>query len=62
MGMLASTDGSCGGGTQSCFEWKVDRFGRSLRYAVTALADLGVAGHAVLRLRMLLGLSTPSQR
>lgn len=35
MGTLAGTDGSCGGGTQSCFEWKVGQFGRSLRYAST---------------------------
>jgi hypothetical protein len=33
-----------GGGSQSCLEWKVCQFGRSLRYAVTALTDLGVAG------------------
>jgi len=41
--------------------WKVGQFGWSLRYAVTALADLGVAGHTGLRSRMLLGLSPPSQ-
>jgi hypothetical protein len=43
MGTLASTDVACGGGTQSCFEWKVSQFGRSLRYAVTTLADLSWA-------------------
>jgi hypothetical protein len=41
---------------------KVGQFGRPLRHLVNALADLDVAGHAVLRLRMLLGLSIPSQR
>jgi hypothetical protein len=40
---------------------KVGQFGRSLRYAITTLADLGVAGHAVLRSRMLFGLNTPTQ-
>ena len=43
MGSLVGVDGTCDGGSQSCFEWKVSQFGRSLRYAVTTLADLSWA-------------------
>lgn len=42
--------------------WKVSQFGRSLRYAVTALADLDAAGVSFVSLRDNLDLSTPSQR
>ena len=42
--------------------WKVDRFGRSLRHLVNALADLDAAGVAFVSLRDNLDLSTPSGR
>ena len=42
--------------------WKVDRFGRSLRHLVNALADLGAYGVAFVSLRDNLDLSTPSGR
>jgi DNA invertase Pin-like site-specific DNA recombinase len=56
----SGTDGSCGGGSQSCFEWKVIRFGWSLRHLVNALADLDAAGVAFVSVRDNLDLSTPS--
>ena len=42
--------------------WKIDRFGRSLRHLVTALADLAAYGVAFISLRDHLDLSTPSGR
>jgi DNA invertase Pin-like site-specific DNA recombinase len=42
--------------------WKVDRFGRSLRHLVNALADLGALGVAFVSLRDNLDLTTPSGR
>ncbi len=42
--------------------WKVDRFGRSLRHLVNALADLDAMGIAFVSLRDNLDLSTPSGR
>jgi DNA invertase Pin-like site-specific DNA recombinase len=42
--------------------WKVDRFGRSLRHLVNALADLDAYGVAFVSLRDNLDLSTPSGR
>jgi DNA invertase Pin-like site-specific DNA recombinase len=42
--------------------WKVDRFGRSLRHLVNALADLDAMGIAFVSLRDSLDLSTPSGR
>ena len=42
--------------------WKVDRFGRSLRHLVNALADLDSYGIAFVSLRDNLDLSTPSGR
>jgi DNA invertase Pin-like site-specific DNA recombinase len=40
--------------------WKIDRFGRSLRHLVNALADLDAAGVSFVSLRDNLDLSTPS--
>jgi DNA invertase Pin-like site-specific DNA recombinase len=49
-----------------CFDvvlcWKVDRFGRSLKHLVNALADLDSYGIAFVSLRDNLDLSTPSGR
>jgi DNA invertase Pin-like site-specific DNA recombinase len=49
-----------------CFDvvlcWKVDRFGRSLKHLVNALADLESYGVAFVSLRDNLDLSTPSSR
>jgi DNA invertase Pin-like site-specific DNA recombinase len=42
--------------------WKIDRFGRSLRHLVNALADLDAYGIAFVSLRDNLDLSTPSGR
>src|SRR6266700_3271786 len=42
--------------------WKVDRFGRSLRHLVDALADLDAAGVAFVSVLDNLDLSTPSGR
>jgi DNA invertase Pin-like site-specific DNA recombinase len=42
--------------------WKVDRFGRSLKHLVNALADLDSYGVAFVSLRDHLDLSTPSGR
>ena len=42
--------------------WKVDRFGRSLKHLVNALADLDSLGVAFVSLRDNLDLSTPSGR
>jgi DNA invertase Pin-like site-specific DNA recombinase len=42
--------------------WKIDRFGRSLRHLVNALADLDAYGVAFVSLRDNLDLSTPSGR
>ena len=42
--------------------WKIDRFGRSLKHLVNALADLGSYGVAFVSLRDNLDLSTPSGR
>jgi DNA invertase Pin-like site-specific DNA recombinase len=42
--------------------WKVDRFGRSLKHLVTALADLDAYGVAFVSLKDNLDLSTPSGR
>ncbi|MGC2210923.1 MAG: recombinase family protein [Candidatus Korobacteraceae bacterium] len=42
--------------------WKVDRFGRSLRHLVNALAELGALGVAFVSIRDNLDLSTPSGR
>ena len=42
--------------------WKVDRFGRSLKGLVTALADLHALGIAFLSLRDNLDLTTPTGR
>lgn len=42
--------------------WKVDRFGRSLKHLVNALADLDSSGVAFVSLRDNLDLSTPSGR
>jgi DNA invertase Pin-like site-specific DNA recombinase len=49
-----------------CFDavlvWKIDRYGRSLKHLVNALADLGAYGVAFISLRDNLDLSTPSGR
>jgi DNA invertase Pin-like site-specific DNA recombinase len=42
--------------------WKIDRFGRSLKHLVNALADLDALGVAFVSLRDNLDLSTPSGR
>jgi DNA invertase Pin-like site-specific DNA recombinase len=42
--------------------WKIDRFGRSLKHLVNALADLGAYGVTFISLRDNLDLSTPSGR
>jgi DNA invertase Pin-like site-specific DNA recombinase len=42
--------------------WKIDRFGRSLKHLVNALADLGAYGVTFVSLRDNLDLSTPSGR
>jgi DNA invertase Pin-like site-specific DNA recombinase len=42
--------------------WKIDRFGRSLKHLVNALADLDAVGVAFVSLRDNLDLSTPSGR
>jgi DNA invertase Pin-like site-specific DNA recombinase len=42
--------------------WKIDRFGRSLKHLVNALADLDCYGIAFVSLRDNLDLSTPSGR
>jgi len=42
--------------------WKIDRFGRSLKHLVNALADLNAYGVAFVSLRDNLDLSTPSGR
>ena len=42
--------------------WKTDRFGRSLKHLVNALADLGAYGVAFISFRDNLDLSTPSGR
>jgi DNA invertase Pin-like site-specific DNA recombinase len=42
--------------------WKIDRFGRSLKHLVNALADLAAYGIAFVGLRDNLDLSTPSGR
>jgi DNA invertase Pin-like site-specific DNA recombinase len=42
--------------------WKIDRFGRSLKHLVNALADLAAVGVAFISLRDSLDLSTPSGR
>jgi DNA invertase Pin-like site-specific DNA recombinase len=46
----------------SVLVWKIDRFGRSLKHLVNALADLGAHGVAFISLRDNLDLSTPSGR
>lgn len=46
----------------SVLVWKIDRFGRSLKHLVNALADLGAYGVAFISLRDNLDLSTPSGR
>ncbi|HUI83012.1 MAG TPA: recombinase family protein [Candidatus Binatia bacterium] len=42
--------------------WKIDRYGRSLKHLVNALADLNAYGVAFMSLRDNLDLSTPSGR
>jgi len=42
--------------------WKIDRFGRSLKHLVNALAELAALGVAFISLRDNLDLSTPSGR
>ncbi len=42
--------------------WKLDRFGRSLRHLVNAIAELEAVGAAFISLRNNLDLSTPSGR
>jgi DNA invertase Pin-like site-specific DNA recombinase len=42
--------------------WKIDRFGRSLKHLVNALAELSALGVAFVSLRDNLDLSTPSGR
>jgi DNA invertase Pin-like site-specific DNA recombinase len=42
--------------------WKIDRFGRSLKHLVNALADLDAYGVTFVSLRDNLDLSTPSGR
>jgi len=42
--------------------WKLDRFGRSLRHLVNALAELEAFGLSLISLRENLDLSTPSGR
>jgi DNA invertase Pin-like site-specific DNA recombinase len=42
--------------------WKIDRFGRSLKHLVNALAELAALGVAFISLRDILDLSTPSGR
>jgi DNA invertase Pin-like site-specific DNA recombinase len=46
----------------SVLVWKIDRFGRSLKHLVTALADLDAYGVAFISLRDNLDLSTPTGR
>jgi DNA invertase Pin-like site-specific DNA recombinase len=46
----------------SVLVWKIDRFGRSLKHLVTALADLDAYGVAFVSLRDNLDLSTPTGR
>jgi hypothetical protein len=42
--------------------WKIDRFGRSLKYLVNSLAELAALGVAFISLRDNIDLSTPSGR
>jgi DNA invertase Pin-like site-specific DNA recombinase len=42
--------------------WKIDRFGRSLKHLVNALAELGAVGVAFISLRDNLDLGTPTGR
>jgi DNA invertase Pin-like site-specific DNA recombinase len=42
--------------------WKIDRFGRSLKHLVTALAELAAVGVSFVSLRDQLDLTTPSGR
>jgi DNA invertase Pin-like site-specific DNA recombinase len=42
--------------------WKIDRFGRSLKHLVNALADLDAYGVAFISLRDNLDLTTPTGR
>src|SRR5258707_12915460 len=46
----------------SVLVWKLDRFGRSLRHLVNALAELEALGLTFISLRDNLDLSTPSGR
>lgn len=48
--------------TDCVFVWKLDRFGRSLRHLVNALAELEARGVAFVSLRDNLDLGTPSGR
>ena len=49
-------------GFDAVLVWKIDRFGRSLKHLVNALADLAAYGVAFISLRDNLDLSTPSGR
>ena len=59
-------DRMMGDAHRRCFDavlvWKLDRFGRSLRHLVNALAELEARGVAFVSLRDNLDLSTPSGR
>src|SRR5881394_1955154 len=53
---------ACRRGFDAVLVWKIDRFGRSLKHLVNALADLAALGVAFVSLRDNLDLSTPSGR
>jgi DNA invertase Pin-like site-specific DNA recombinase len=53
---------ACRGRFDAVLVWKIDRFGRSLKHLVNALAELAALGVAFISLRDNLDLSTPSGR
>ncbi len=54
--------GACRRQFDAVLVWKIDRFGRSLKHLVNALAELAALGVAFISLRDNLDLSTPSGR
>ncbi|MBZ5686291.1 MAG: recombinase family protein [Acidobacteriia bacterium] len=54
--------GACRRQFDAILVWKIDRFGRSLKHLVNALAELAALGVAFISLRDNLDLSTPSGR
>jgi len=54
--------GACRRKFDAILVWKIDRFGRSLKHLVNALAELAALGVAFISLRDNLDLSTPSGR